>query len=220
MYLNGIPFNVLTSPEFRAIHNNHYDNYTVLSRITFNNNIAHYYRCFVISCAEKSTRGIQQHHGKPFLYVINDTVTLNYGNDYLAASVSFMVDSDLYRLAVTFIPNNLSHSINYNADLLPILLKETFELDIYRFTKLMASDTTNLATSVARFFSPMAVQVDFEMHQLNLCQKYAFGICENYRSEGMIDKNGVVIRNVSGMKFIPKFIVTPDGSFLEGEALV
>ena len=36
LYLNGIPFNVLTSSEFWAIHKRHYDNYTVLSQITSN----------------------------------------------------------------------------------------------------------------------------------------------------------------------------------------
>ena len=36
----------------------------------------------------------------------------------------------------------------------------------------------------------------------------------------MLDKNGVVIRNSSGKKVIHKVIVTPGGSFLEGEALV
>ena len=109
-------------------------------------------------------RRIQQHHGETFLYVMNDMVTLNY----LGSLVSFMVDFYLYIFAVTLIPNNVSHSSNYNADLLQKILKETFELDISRFTKLVASDTTNSATAVARFFSPSAVQVDCEMHQLNL----------------------------------------------------
>ena len=93
-------------------------------------------------------------------------------------------------------------------------------MDISIFTKSVASDTTNLATAVARFFSPRVVQVDCEMHQLNSFLKYGFGICENYRSEDMIDENGVIIRNSSGKKFIRKVIVTPGGSFLEGEALV
>ena len=57
LYLNGVPFNVSTSSEFRAIHENHYENYTVLSRITFNDNVAHEYRRFVIACAERLTRG-------------------------------------------------------------------------------------------------------------------------------------------------------------------
>ena len=130
--------------------------------------------------------------------------------------MSFMVDFDLYRLAVELIPNNVNHSSNYNADLLQKILKETFELDISLFTKLVASDTTNSATAVARFFSPSAVQVDCEMHQLNSCLKYGFRIFENYRSKDMLYKNGVVIRNLSGKKVIRKFIVTPGGSFLEG----
>ena len=71
-------------------------------------------------------------------------------------------------------------------------------MDISIFTKLVASDTTNLATTVARFFFPRAVQVDCEIHQLNSCLKYGFGIFENYRSEDMLDKNGVVIPNLSG----------------------
>ena len=49
LYLNGIPFNVSTSPGFRAIHKKHYNNYTFLSRITSNDNVAHDYRCFVIA---------------------------------------------------------------------------------------------------------------------------------------------------------------------------
>ena len=36
----------------------------------------------------------------------------------------------------------------------------------------------------------------------------------------MLDDNGVVTRNSNGEKFISKVIVTPGGSFLEGEALV
>ena len=131
-----------------------------------------------------------------------------------------MVDFDLYRLAVVLIPNNVSHSSNYNVDLLQKILKETFELEISLFTKSMASDTTNSTTAVARFFSPSAVQVYCEMHQLNLCLKYGFGICDKYKSEYMLDNNGVVIRNSSGKKVIWKVIVTPGGSFLEGEALV
>ena len=93
-------------------------------------------------------------------------------------------------------------------------------MDISLLTKSVASDTTNLATAVVRFFSSSAVQVDCEMHQLNLCLNYGLGICENYNSEDMIDDNGVVIRNSSGNKVIRKVIVTPGGSFIEGEALV
>ena len=133
--------------------------------------------------------------------------------------MSFMVDFYLYRLAVALIPNNASHSSNYNADLLQKRLKETFELDISLFTKSVASDTTNLATAVERFFSPSAVQVDCEMHHLSLCLKYGFGICENYKSDDVLDDNGVVICNSSGKKVIRKVIVTPCGSFIEGEAL-
>ena len=128
--MNLIPFNVLTSPEFLDIHEKHYNNYTVLSLITFNNNVAHDYLRFVIVCAEKLTHGIQQHHGEPFLHVIHDMVTLNDGNNYLGAYVPFMVAFDLYRLDVALIPNNVSHSSNYNADILQKMLKETFELDI------------------------------------------------------------------------------------------
>ena len=84
----------------------------------------------------------------------------------------------------------------------------------------MASDTTNPATAVARFLSPRSVQVDCEMHQLNSCLKYGFGICRNYKSEDMLDENGVVIHNSSGKKFISKVVVTSGGSFIEGEALV
>ena len=87
-----------------------------------------------------------------------------------------MVDFDLYILAVALIPNNMSYSSNYNVNLLKKRLKETFELDISRFTKSVASDTTNSETSMSRFFSPRAVQVDREMHQLNLCLNYGFGI--------------------------------------------
>ena len=43
LYLNGIPFNVLTSPKFRAIHKKHYDNYTVLSWIKSNDNVSRDY---------------------------------------------------------------------------------------------------------------------------------------------------------------------------------
>ena len=95
LYLNGIWFNVSTSPEFWAIHEKHYDNYTVLSRITFNVNVAHDYQRFFIACEEKLKRGIQQHHGEPFFHVMNYMVTLNDGNNLLGESVSFMVDFDL-----------------------------------------------------------------------------------------------------------------------------
>ena len=44
LYLNWIPFNVSTSPKFWAIHKNHYDKYTVIGPIKFNNNIAHGYQ--------------------------------------------------------------------------------------------------------------------------------------------------------------------------------
>ena len=126
LYLNGIPFNVSTSSEFCAIHENYYDNYNVISRISFNDNVAHDYRSFFIACSEKLTRGIYQHHGEPFLHAMHDMVTLNNGNNYLGAFVSLMVDFDLYILAITLIPNNVSHSSNYNADLLQKRLKETF----------------------------------------------------------------------------------------------
>ena len=77
-----------------------------------------------------------------------------------------MVDFDLYILAVALIPNNVRHSSNYNAYILQKILKETFELEIYQFTKSVASNTTNLAQSVARF-SPRTVQINCEKHQLN-----------------------------------------------------
>ena len=127
-----------------------------------------------------------------------------------------MVDFDLYILAIALVPNNVSHSNNYNVDLMQKILKETFELETSLFTKSVAIDTTNLAISVARFCPPRAVQVDCEMHQLNSCLKYGFRIFENYRSKDMLYKNGVVIRNLSGKKVIRKFIVTPGGYFLEG----
>ena len=53
LYLNGILFNVSNSPEFRAIYEKYYSNYTALSRITFNDNVAHDYWRFDIACAEK-----------------------------------------------------------------------------------------------------------------------------------------------------------------------
>ena len=81
LYLNGIPFNVSTSSELWAIYKNYYDNYTVLIRVTFNDNVAHDYRRFVIACVEKSTRGIHQHHGEPFIHVMHDMVTLNDRNN-------------------------------------------------------------------------------------------------------------------------------------------
>ena len=93
--LNGIPFNVSTYPEFCAIHEKHDDNCTFFSRITFNDNVAHDYRRFVIDCVEKLTRRIQQHHGEPFIHVMHDMVNLNYGKNYLGASVPFMVDFEL-----------------------------------------------------------------------------------------------------------------------------
>ena len=74
LYLNGIPFNVSTSSEFRAIHEKYYDKYTVLSHITFNYNVAHDYRRFFIACSGKLTRGIHQHHGEPFFHVMHDMV--------------------------------------------------------------------------------------------------------------------------------------------------
>ena len=43
LYLNDVTFNVSTYPEFWAIHDNHYENYTDLSQITFNNKSAHDY---------------------------------------------------------------------------------------------------------------------------------------------------------------------------------
>ena len=84
---------------------------------------------------------------------MHDMVTLNDEKKYLGASVSFMVDFDLYILAVALIPNNLSHYSNYDAYLLQKILKETFELEISLFTNLVVSDTSNLATDAARFFS-------------------------------------------------------------------
>ena len=66
-----------------------------LNGITFNVNVAHEYQRFVIACAEILMHGIHQHHGEPFLHVMHDMVTLNYGKNYLGASVSFMVDFDL-----------------------------------------------------------------------------------------------------------------------------
>ena len=77
LYLNGVLFNVLTSTEFRAIQKKHYDNYIVLIRIKFNDNVTHDYQRFFIVCAEKPTRGIQQHHGEPFIHVMYAMLTLD-----------------------------------------------------------------------------------------------------------------------------------------------
>ena len=93
-------------------------------------------------------------------------------------------------------------------------------MEIYRCTKLVASDTTNLETAVSHFFSLRNVQFYREMHQFNSCLKYGFIICKNYRSEDILDDNGVVIRNLSGKKVTRKVIVTPGRSFIEGESLV
>ena len=147
-------------------------------------------------------------------------VMLNDRINFLGASLSFVVHFDLYRLVLALIPNNMIHSSNYNADLLQTILKETFKFYIYPFTKFVASDTINLETDVACFFYPRDVQVDYELHQLNSCLKYGFGICDNYRSKDMLDKNVMIIRNSIGKKVNCKVIVTPGGLFLEGEALV
>ena len=103
-----------------------------------------------------------------------------------------MVNFELYILAVALIPNIVSRYTNYNADLMQKILKETLELDIYRFTNLVASDTTNSATDMTRFFPPRAVQVDCEIHQLNSCLKYGFVICKNFRSKDILDENSLV----------------------------
>ena len=112
LYLNGIPFNVSTFPGFWALHEKHYNNYTVLIRITFNENVANDYWRIFITCAEKLTRRIQQHHSEPFIHVMHDMVTFNNRKYYLGASVSFMVYFDLHRLTVILIPSNVSHSSN------------------------------------------------------------------------------------------------------------
>ena len=54
---------------------------------------------------------------------MHDMVKLNNRKNYLGASVSFMVDFELYRLAVALIPNNVSHYSNYNAYLLQKKIK-------------------------------------------------------------------------------------------------
>ena len=108
-----------------------------------------------------------------------------------------MVDFDLYIFSLTLIPDSMRHSSDYNADLLKKILKEAFELEISQFTKSVASDTTNLETSMSRLFTPRAVQFYCEIHQLNSCLNYGFGICDNYRSKDMIDENGVFIHNSS-----------------------
>ena len=51
LYLNGVPFNVSTYPEFLSIHEKHYENYTDLSQITFNKKSTHDYRHLFIACA-------------------------------------------------------------------------------------------------------------------------------------------------------------------------
>ena len=86
---------------------------------------------------------------------------------------------------------------------------ETLDLEIYQFTKSVIGDTTNLEKSVARFFSPRAVQVDCEMKKLNSYLKYGFVICNNYSIKYIIDKNMVVICNLIGKKVTRKFILTP-----------
>ena len=90
--------------------------------------------------------------------------------------MSFIMGFDLFILSGVLIANNVIHSSNYNADILQKILKEMFEMEISCFTKLVASDTTNLATAVVRFFSLRAVQVNCEMHQLHSCLKYGFVI--------------------------------------------
>ena len=94
LYLNGILWNVSTSPELQDIQEKHYNNYNELSRDTFNDNVAQGYWHFVISCAEKLMREIQQHHGVTFIHVMHGMVKLNYWKIPLGVSVSFMVDFD------------------------------------------------------------------------------------------------------------------------------
>ena len=48
----------------------------------------------------------------------------------------------------------------------------------------------------------------------------ALEICDSYRRNDMLDKNGAIIRNSSGNKVTCKVIVTPGGPFLLEEALV
>ena len=58
LYLNEIPFNVLTSPEFFAVYKKRYNKYTSLIKITFNNNTSHDHQRFAIDCAETLTHSI------------------------------------------------------------------------------------------------------------------------------------------------------------------
>jgi hypothetical protein len=126
----------------------------------------------------------------PFINLQHDMFNGPYGNNYLVASCSFILNFDLHVMAVKLTLNNVTHNSKYNANVLDTRLKAIYGYDFAASYCTVVSDTTNSATAVAKFFSSEAEQVNCEMHQVNSCMKYGYGILENTRSSIVSDANG------------------------------
>ena len=78
------------------------------------------------------------------------------------------------------------------------VLTKTYNFNFSASLNTIVSDTTNSAKSVANWFTEDAKQVNYEMHQLNSCLKYAFGILENKKKVPVCDEKGSFVLDSNG----------------------
>jgi hypothetical protein len=190
------------------------------SRDSFNACMDDDWILFVLSVKSKLDDCVVSYCDEPFIDLIHDMYLAKDKKNYVGVSISFIHNFCHHILAVRLINNNKTHESRYNAHLIQEKLMDSYMFDFTKHTRAIISDTTNSAKAVSRYFSDEAEQVNCDMHQLNSCLKYGFGMLENVKQVSVLDDNGLPIIGENGKPVKVTKVVTPGGSFPEGQVVL
>ena len=112
------------------------------------------------------------------------------------------------QFATALTENNVSHTGEYNSNLLRGTYLSRYDIDLDKEAAYMTSDTASAATAVSTYFE-ITEQVNCEMHVVNLALQYGIGVSENTKK--------VLVTLANGKKEKVTVIVTPGGELKDGE---
>ena len=219
LYLDGRPFHMIESPNFKAMMVPLVKDYTTMSRDTFNERIDFEINRFRERISKLANEASQHMYGEKFMHLIHDMWTGADGNNYLGFSCSFIWEMELIKVKLGLVKNNVSHEAKYNAVLLEHSLLKQYKFDFSQWCRSVVSDTTNCALNVGQEFSKDSDQVYCEMHELNSCLKYGYGLLENKRTKFARNEDGTFAVDKEGQRYKVTSITTPGGEFRDGNRI-
>ena len=220
LLLDGRPFNIIDSPNFKDMMAPVVKDYSTMSRTTFNDYIGFEIDRFRKTVSSMVRAASENVFGERFIHVMHDMWTGADHNNYLGFSISFIHDFSLVKVFLGLEKNNVSHHADYNAVLLEYSFLRNYDFDFAPWCRTVVSDTTPSATNVASQLSEDAEQINCEMHELNSCLKYGYGILENTRTKYARNEDGTFAYNDQNQRFKVTTVTTPGGEFSEGKRII